>query len=55
VHRILEDGRKAAFEILKQHRDQLEQMAQELIKKETLEDDEIRTMFGFPKRVSLEF
>lgn len=54
VHRILEEGRKAAFEILTRQRDQLERLAQELIKKETLEDAEIRSLFGFPNRVSFE-
>lgn len=54
VHRILEEGKKAAFAILEKHRDQLEKLAQELIKRETLADDEIRAMFGFPQRVRVD-
>jgi len=54
VHRILEEGRKTAFAILEKNREQLEQLAQELIKRETLADDEIRAMFGFPKRVRVD-
>ncbi len=47
---ILEEARRAAFDILTEHRDQLDRLAEELIAKETLLDEDIRAMFGFPAR-----
>lgn len=47
VKKILEDGRKKAYDILSKHKDQLERLAQELILKETLLDEDIRLLFGF--------
>jgi cell division protease FtsH len=44
---ILDEARNAAFDILTEHRDQLVRLAEELMQKETLLDDDIRTMFGF--------
>ncbi len=44
---ILEEARKKAFDILTEHRDQLLSLAEELIRKETLLDDDIKAMFGF--------
>ncbi len=47
VRRILDEGKKRAFDILTEHRDQLVRLAEELIRKETLVDDEIKALFGF--------
>jgi len=47
VRRILDEGKKKAFDILTEHRDQLVRLAEELIRKETLLDDEIKALFGF--------
>ncbi|MBN1519945.1 MAG: ATP-dependent zinc metalloprotease FtsH [Spirochaetales bacterium] len=44
---ILEEAKKAAFDILTKHKDQLERLADELMQKETLLDEDIKTMFGF--------
>jgi len=47
VFNILDEARKKAFEILTEHRDQLMGLAEELIRKETLLDDDIKALFGF--------
>ena len=47
VFSILDEARKKAFEILNEHRDQLVGLAEELIRKETLLDDDIKSLFGF--------
>ena len=47
VFNILDEARKKAFEILNEHRDQLVGLAEELIRKETLLDDDIKALFGF--------
>jgi len=47
IFNILEEARKKAFDVLNEHRDQLISLAEELIRKETLLDDDIKTMFGF--------
>jgi cell division protease FtsH len=47
VFNILEEAKKKAFDILTEHRDQLLSLAVELIRKETLLDDDIKAMFGF--------
>jgi cell division protease FtsH len=47
IFNILDEARKKAFEILTDHRDQLVGLAEELIRKETLLDDDIKAMFGF--------
>ncbi|HPE37135.1 MAG TPA: hypothetical protein PK625_08290, partial [Spirochaetales bacterium] len=44
---ILEEAKKAAFDILTKHKDQLERLADQLMQKETLLDEDIKTMFGF--------
>ncbi|TFG84306.1 MAG: ATP-dependent metallopeptidase FtsH/Yme1/Tma family protein [Spirochaetales bacterium] len=44
---ILDEAKNAAFDILTMHRDQLVRLAEELMQKETLLDDDIKTMFGF--------
>lgn len=50
VRTILDEGRDRALSILTEHRDHLETLARELIQKETLQDDDIRTLLGFPAR-----
>ena len=52
IRRILEEARKTAFDILTQHRDQLVGLAEELIRKETLLDDDIKALFGFGKEAA---
>jgi cell division protease FtsH len=47
VFAILDEGRKKAFEVLTEHRDQLVNLAEELIRKETLLDEDIKALFGF--------
>ena len=54
VRTILDEGRDRALSILTDHKDQLEAMARELIQKETLQDDDIRSLLGFPARVDKE-
>ncbi|MCL1818375.1 MAG: cell division protein FtsH, partial [Spirochaetaceae bacterium] len=46
IQRALGDVEK----ILTDHRDQLERLADALVERETLDDDEIRALFGFPPR-----
>jgi len=50
VKRILDEGRKQAGEILSSHKQELEKLADALLVRETLVDDEIRTLLGFPPR-----
>ena len=50
VRIILDEGRDRALAILTEHRDQLESLARELIQQETLQDDDIRVLLGFPAR-----
>ncbi|NLJ47197.1 MAG: ATP-dependent metallopeptidase FtsH/Yme1/Tma family protein [Treponema sp.] len=54
IRAILDEGRDRALAILTDHRDQLESLARELIQKETLQDDDIRTLLGFPERETKE-
>ncbi|HQG40422.1 MAG TPA: cell division protein FtsH, partial [Spirochaetales bacterium] len=51
VTRILSEARNRALSILTEHKDQLVALTEELIRKETLLDEEIRALFGFEKRV----
>ncbi|MBN2874585.1 MAG: ATP-dependent zinc metalloprotease FtsH [Spirochaetales bacterium] len=44
---ILNEAKKKAFDVLTEHRDQLVSLAEELIRKETLLDDDIKALFGF--------
>lgn len=48
VRRILNEAYAEAERILEEHRDQLEMLARTLVEKETLSDQEIRELFGFP-------
>ncbi|HSV56983.1 MAG TPA: cell division protein FtsH, partial [Magnetospirillaceae bacterium] len=50
IRTILDEGRDRALSILTEHRDQVEILARQLIQKETLQDDEIRSLLGFPTR-----
>ncbi|MCD1655211.1 ATP-dependent zinc metalloprotease FtsH [Treponema zuelzerae] len=47
VRKILDETRKRAEDILSGHRDQLDALSEELLRKETLDDAEIRAMLGF--------
>lgn len=49
VDRILSGCLRQTREILSTHRDQLDALAIALVEKETLDDKEIREMFGFPQ------
>ncbi len=46
IRRILEEAEKNAMEILKQHRDKLDKLATELLKRETLNSEEIDEVLG---------
>ena len=48
VNRILSECLDQTREILSEHRDQLDALAVALVERETLDDREIREMFGFP-------
>jgi cell division protease FtsH len=50
VHEIIEKAFADVEKILTDHRDQLEVMADALVERETLDDDEIRVLLGFPPR-----
>jgi cell division protease FtsH len=50
VQKILDDARKQAEEILVTHRQELEKLADALLARETLIDDEVRSLLGFPPR-----
>ncbi len=47
ITRILTDAKNRALSILSEHKDQLVALTEELIRKETLLDEEIRVMFDF--------
>lgn len=49
MQKILSSCMKETMEILTSHRDQLDSLTAALVEKETLEDREIREMFGFEK------
>ena len=50
VKRILDEARQHADEILVSHKQELEKLAEALLVRETLVDDEIRSLLGFPPR-----
>jgi cell division protease FtsH len=52
IRRILHEGLDAVRGILRTHRDQLDKLANELVSKETLDDDEVRRLLGFPPRLA---
>jgi cell division protease FtsH len=55
VKRLLEEGYSRAVEILKKYRKKLDLIANELIKKETIEGDEFEQLMGGPRKVALAF
>ena len=50
VKKLIDDGYKKAAEILKKHRKQLDIIAAELVKKETLEGEEFEKLMGGAKK-----
>jgi cell division protease FtsH len=50
IRRILHEGLETVRGLLQTHRDQLDKLANELVIKETLDDDEVRLLLGFPPR-----
>jgi cell division protease FtsH len=50
IKRILDEGRQQAEEILTSNKQQLEKLADALLARETLVDDELRDLLGFPPR-----
>ena len=50
IKKILEAALTRVTAILKEHRDQLDKLADALVSRETLEDSEIRVLLGFPPR-----
>jgi cell division protease FtsH len=54
VHDIIQEALEEVEKILTDHRDQLERLADALVERETLDDDEIRALFGFPPRQAKE-
>jgi cell division protease FtsH len=50
IKRILDEGQRHAEEILSAHKEKLQKLSDALLVKETLVDDEIRTLLGFPPR-----
>ncbi|MDR0719329.1 MAG: ATP-dependent zinc metalloprotease FtsH [Treponema sp.] len=50
VKKILDETRALVEEILEKNRDKLEKLAEALISQETLIDDEVRSLLGFPPR-----
>jgi cell division protease FtsH len=53
IKQILDAGRVTAGAILAEHREQLEKLAEALMIRETLIDDEVRTLIGLPPRPNL--
>ena len=50
VKRILDEARVRAEEILVSHKDELDKLSEALLARETLVDDEVRSLLGFPPR-----
>lgn len=50
VKKFLDEGYKKAAEILKKHKKQLDKIAAELVKKETIESEEFEALMGGPKK-----
>ena len=48
IHKILDRCMDETRTILTEHRDQLDRLTEALVEKETLDDKDIREMFGFP-------
>ncbi|MCX7655854.1 MAG: ATP-dependent zinc metalloprotease FtsH [Treponemataceae bacterium] len=54
VRHILEHGLSKALALLTEHRQELEKLSEELIRRETLTDDEVRELLGLPLRSSVQ-
>jgi len=54
IGRILDDGRKNAQRIIEEHRRELDLLTEALLKQETLDDAEVRVIFGLPPAKSHE-
>jgi len=50
IKRILDEGQRQAEEILGSHKDELKKLSDALLVRETLVDDEVRTLLGLPPR-----
>jgi ATP-dependent Zn protease len=50
VKKFLDEGYKKAVELLKKHKKQLDKIADELVKKETIESEEFEELMGGPKK-----
>jgi len=50
IKNIIDECRKKAEALLNEHKDKLALLADTLFKKETLDDDEVRKLLGFPPR-----
>jgi cell division protease FtsH len=50
VRKLVDSAKKFAETTLRTHQDQLEKLANALIKEETLDDDQVRELLGFPPR-----
>lgn len=53
IHSILNNAYKRAENILNEHKGQLDQLANELLVKETMSDDEVRKLLGFPSATKI--
>jgi cell division protease FtsH len=53
IKRFLDKARTHAEEILSSHKDELKKIADALLARETLVDEEIRSLLGFPPRENL--
>jgi cell division protease FtsH len=54
IKKILEAGLKTAQSILKSHKKELEKLADALLARETLSDDEVRVLLGLPAKAEPE-
>jgi cell division protease FtsH len=54
MKKILEAGLKTAQSILKSHKKELEKLADALLARETLSDNEVRELIGLPAKVEPE-
>jgi len=50
IKRILDEGQRQAEEILSSHKEELKKLSDALLVRETLVDDEVRSLLGFPPR-----
>jgi len=50
IKRILDEGQRQAEEILGSHKEKLQKLSEALLVRETLVDDEVRSLLGFPPR-----